>query len=116
VTARIRARREIQAHALKRWAEHLADTRGKRIAVVALARKLAGVLWAMWRDGTVYDRAEQAEKAARGVNIAARKQCHRADALERAAKKLRRKEITESTSSSKRASKARSTSSEMNAT
>jgi hypothetical protein len=22
---------------------------------VALARKLAGVLWAMWRDGTVYD-------------------------------------------------------------
>ncbi len=45
---------------LKRWAEHLANTRGKRIAVVALARKLAGVPWAMWRDGTVYDRVEHA--------------------------------------------------------
>lgn len=86
---------------LKRWADHLANTRGKRIAVVALARKLAGVLWAMWRDGTVYDRAEQAEKAAHGLKVAARKQHHRADALERAAKKLRRKEVTENASTSK---------------
>lgn len=101
---------------LKRWAEHLANTRGKRIAVVALARKLAGVLWAMWRDGTVYDRAEQAEKAAHGVKVAAREQHHRADALERAAKKLRRKESTENAPTSKRPSKARSTSSEMSAT
>jgi transposase len=101
---------------LRRWAEHLAGTRGKRIAVVALARKLAGVLWAMWRDGTVYDRAEQAEKAAEGVKVAARKQHHRAGALERAAKKLRRKEIADKTSSSSRASKARSTSSEMSVT
>ena len=37
---------------LKRWAEGVAKARNKRIAVVALARKLAGVLWAMWRDGT----------------------------------------------------------------
>jgi transposase len=101
---------------LRRWAEHLASTRGKRIAVVALARKLAGVLWAMWRDGTVYDRAEQAEKAAEGVKVAAREQHHRAGALERAAKKLRRKEIADNASSSSRASKARSTSSEMSVT
>jgi transposase len=59
---------------LKRWAQHLANTRGKRIAVVALARKLAGVLWAMWRDGTVYDGAEQAQKAAQGVRRVARNQ------------------------------------------
>jgi len=101
---------------LKRWGEHLANTRGKRIAVVALARKLAGVLWAMWRDGTVYDRAEQAEKTAHGLKVDARKQHHRADALERAAKKLRRKEVTENASTSKRVSKARSTSSEMSTT
>jgi hypothetical protein len=30
-------------------------TRGKRIAAVALARRLAGVLYAMWRDGVPYD-------------------------------------------------------------
>jgi hypothetical protein len=29
--------------------------RGKRIATIALARKLAGILYAIWRDGTVYD-------------------------------------------------------------
>jgi transposase len=92
---------------LKRWAEHLANTRGKRIAVVALARKLAGVLWAMWRDGTVYDRAEQAEQAAHGVKLAVRKQNHRADVLQRAAKKLRRKEVTERASPPKRASKSK---------
>ena len=76
---------------LKRWAEQLVKTRGKRIAVVALARKLAGVLWAMWRDGTVYDRAMQAEQTAGGVRHSARQQQHRADVLERAAKKLQRK-------------------------
>jgi hypothetical protein len=83
--------------------------------VVALARKLAGVLWAMWRDGTVYDRAEQAEKAAHGVKVAARRQHHRAGALDRAAKKLRRKEVTEN-ASPRHESQNHSTSSEMNAT
>jgi hypothetical protein len=58
--------------------------------VVALARKLAGVLWAMWRDGTVYDRAWQAQQTARGVNEAARQQTHRAQALQQSAKKLQR--------------------------
>jgi transposase len=101
---------------LKRWAEHLANTRGKKIAAVALARKLAGVLWAMWRDGTIYDRAAQADKAAQGVKSAARTQHNRAEALERAAEKLRRKEVAQTPSPSKRATTARSTSSEMNAT
>ncbi len=75
---------------LRRWAENIAKKRGRRIAVVALARKLAGVLWAMWRDGTVYDRATNASESARGVRRDARQQTHRADALEKAAKKLRR--------------------------
>ncbi len=36
------------------WAEKIAARRGKFIAVVALARKLAGILFALWRDGTSY--------------------------------------------------------------
>jgi len=39
----------------KRDARTLAEARGKRIAVVALARRLAGILYAMWRDNTRYD-------------------------------------------------------------
>src|SRR5438094_5621346 len=33
------------------WAHCVAGRRGKKIAVVALARRLAGILYAMWRDG-----------------------------------------------------------------
>jgi transposase len=36
------------------WAQQIERRRGKFIAVVALARKLAGILFAMWRDGTSY--------------------------------------------------------------
>jgi transposase len=52
---------------LRRWALGLAKTRGKKIAAVALARRLAGVLWAMWRDGTVYDPGLQARESAKGL-------------------------------------------------
>ena len=37
------------------WARSIAEKRGKRIAIVALARKLATVMWAMWKHGTSYD-------------------------------------------------------------
>lgn len=40
--------------ALRAWALGIAQRRGKRIAVVALARRLAGILYAMWRDGEGY--------------------------------------------------------------
>lgn len=36
------------------WASQVALRRGKFIAVVALARKLAGILFALWRDGSTY--------------------------------------------------------------
>lgn len=36
------------------WALEVEKRRGKMIATVAVARKLAGVLFAMWRDGTTY--------------------------------------------------------------
>lgn len=44
-----------------RWAHEVARRRGKKIAVVALARKLSGILFAMWRDGTDYDAARTAK-------------------------------------------------------
>ena len=37
------------------WARRIAERRGKHVAVVALARKLAGILYAIWRHGTRYD-------------------------------------------------------------
>jgi transposase len=42
------------------WARQVMLRRGKRIAIVALARKLAGILYAIWRDGSVYDPARNA--------------------------------------------------------
>lgn len=38
-----------------RWATEIEKRRGRAIAVVALARKMVTVLYAMWRDGTDYD-------------------------------------------------------------
>jgi transposase len=40
---------------LRAWGLRIAARRGKRIAAVALARRLAGVLFALWRDGVPYD-------------------------------------------------------------
>jgi transposase len=36
------------------WASQVAARRGRFVAVVALARKMAGILFALWRDGTSY--------------------------------------------------------------
>jgi len=41
--------------ALSEWAHRLASRKHKFIAVVALARKLAGIMFALWRDGTTYE-------------------------------------------------------------
>ena len=37
------------------WFRAVAGRRGKKIAVVAMARKMAGILYAMWRDQKPYD-------------------------------------------------------------
>ena len=44
--------RRADTEALRAWTHRIAIRRGTRIATVALARKLAGILFAMWRDGT----------------------------------------------------------------
>lgn len=41
--------------ALREWALNIANRRGKSIAVVALARRFAGILYAMWRDASAFD-------------------------------------------------------------
>jgi transposase len=40
---------------LRAWVERLASRRGKRIAVVALARRLSRILFALWRDDSTFD-------------------------------------------------------------
>jgi len=47
-------RRPPEAETLRTWALRIATRRGKHVAVVALARRLAGILYALLRDGTVY--------------------------------------------------------------
>jgi transposase len=42
--------RSAEGAVLRRWAHALAARRGRRIAVVALARRLSRILFAMWRD------------------------------------------------------------------
>jgi len=37
------------------WSHEVEKRRGKRVAAVALARKLAGIMFAIWRDQSVYD-------------------------------------------------------------
>jgi transposase len=59
----IRLSRHARAAALRDWATQIARRRGTRIAVVALARRLAGILYALWRDGTVFD-ARRLQRAA----------------------------------------------------
>jgi len=66
---------------LKSWAAKVAVRRGKKVAVVALARRLVGVLWAMWRDGADYAPRELAREGARGLRQAAREMEQQADAL-----------------------------------
>lgn len=43
------------------WSTRVEQRRGKRVATVALARKLAGILFALWRDGTFYSPLENRE-------------------------------------------------------
>jgi len=46
--------RSRRSASLRAWVEGVAARRGRRIAVVALARRLSRILFAIWRDGTVF--------------------------------------------------------------
>ena len=56
------ARRSKGEHPMLRWAAEVEKRRGKRVAIVALARKIAGILFALWRDGSSYDPKHQKEQ------------------------------------------------------
>jgi hypothetical protein len=73
---------------MRRWGGAIAQRRGKRVAVVAVARRLAGVMWAMARDGTVYDPASLGKAQAAGLDEQARRTAHAAQAMRTAARKL----------------------------
>src|SRR5262249_10421195 len=51
------------------WAMKIAERRGKFVAIVALARKMSGILFAIWRDGTTYhsERSAAPRRAARSA-------------------------------------------------
>ena len=69
------------------WGTALTERRGKRIAVVAVARRLLGILWAMWKDGTVYDPEHLAQQGTRGLRGAVQSLEQQQVAMEIAAKK-----------------------------
>lgn len=72
---------------LQEWGRAVLARRGMKIAAVALARRLAGVLWAMWRNGTVYEAARVGSASADGVREHAQSLELRASAIARASRK-----------------------------
>lgn len=71
----------------------IAERRGNTIAAVAVARRLACMLWAMWRRGTAYDPVHAATFSADGLEANGAALASQATALRREAKKteVRRK-------------------------
>jgi hypothetical protein len=63
---RILRSKSLATVALRGWTLAIAQRRGKRIAAVALARRLAGILYAMWRDGVPYDAQQLRPRADTG--------------------------------------------------
>ena len=51
-------------HPMLEWARQIAERRSRPVAAVALARKLAGILFAIWRDGTTYEANRAARRSA----------------------------------------------------
>lgn len=51
----IRRSQRASVDALKGWTNRVGLRRGRTVAAVALARRLAGILYAIWRDDVVYD-------------------------------------------------------------
>lgn len=64
--------RKYPADPIARWGAQIAARRGSKIAAVAVARKLAGVMFALWRDDSLYNatRAARADSVQTGVTAA----------------------------------------------
>jgi transposase len=72
---------------LIRWAKDVSSRRGKNVAVVAVARRLAGILWAMWKNDTVFDAERLRARSIVGLERQAQDTQLRANALKRASRK-----------------------------
>lgn len=72
---------------LVRWANEVVKRRGKKVGVVAVARKLAGILWAMWKRDEVYDAEQLRVRSVRGLQRQAQDTLQRATALREASRK-----------------------------
>lgn len=70
---RILRSRSEETAALRAWTLGIATRRGKRIAIVALARRLAGIVYAMWRDNTPYTASKLRMPRARGTAMTAKR-------------------------------------------
>ncbi len=75
--------------AIQIWGQSLLAKIGRPKTVIAIARRLAGVLWAMWKKRTVYEPVLAAEASRRGVEMDAETRRALADKLDAAKKKLR---------------------------
>jgi transposase len=51
------------AESLRAWCAQVALRRGRRLAIVGLARRLARVMYAMWRDATVFGQLHEDRRA-----------------------------------------------------
>ena len=67
------------------WGRHLVKRRGKRVAAVAVARRIACVMWALWKRDVAYDPEHVAELSARGLERSAEVIASQALALQRQA-------------------------------
>ncbi len=65
----LRRKKQPKTARLRDWADRIALRRGSHVAAVALARRLAGILYAMWRDQTEYD-ASQIGRCGPGRQVA----------------------------------------------
>jgi transposase len=82
--------RSPDAGPLRLWGHAVAERRGKKVAVVALARRLVGILWAIWRDGSVYDTNLVACASSKGTRLSAQSLQLRAEALCNSGAKLKK--------------------------
>lgn len=67
---------------LKLWGMAIAAKKGKRVAVVAIARRLAGILWAMWRDNKPYNPDRIGKASSQGLHKQAQRVENTARAME----------------------------------
>lgn len=61
------AMRTRRSDPMVQWALEVARRRGRQVATVALARKIAGILFAIWRDGSSYDARKGARVPGEGA-------------------------------------------------